>query len=453
MVTFIAAHIVVTDDNDVFSSTADLTRLLQIETDFISDLHSLVDQLQSDVNTIKRFLSDHYEKREIINSWSYVSNPINALYLIKRLSVDYDRSNVSQVLSSNNTELLKSKMFGITNSSFPKHSDWIGAASGIYLLQEHYNLNISELSRGVIEYDNVKLNSDHDLGGEELYQIGVRAINEGHYDTGIVWLELAYDKLKNNPFDGMKTVDLEDLKKSIKTAKTIHDHYLEKAGVVGAKHRCNRVPFDEKLRKKKKYKAALKDKSTKRVERDRKIIPLFSEFRNDTLEKFKPIPELSFRDTFEDLCTGVEMRNASLDADQHCHHLHHADPFSRLGPFKLEILEDQPYTTLIHDLMTESEMEHFKNYASDKLERSGHGGSGKVSGITSFKRTSKQTWLEHRHFDLNITQEIIEKVGAADREEAEKILDEQGWTQLFMTKDRENNTDQIASKVSYRMER
>jgi hypothetical protein len=45
------------------------------------------------------------------------------------------------------------------------------------------------------------------------------------------------------------------------------------------------------------------------------------------------------------------------------------------------------------------------------LERSGHGGKGGLGSHTSLKRTSKQTWIEHRRFDLNIT-EIQAKVSA-----------------------------------------
>ena len=55
--------------------------------------------------------------------------------------------------------------------SFPDRADWLGAANGVFLLQEHYNLNISQLSAGVIEHEEVTLTSDHQLEGEELYQV------------------------------------------------------------------------------------------------------------------------------------------------------------------------------------------------------------------------------------------------------------------------------------------
>ncbi len=63
---------------------------------------------------------------------------------------------------------------------------------------------------------------------------------------------------------------------------------------------------------------------------------------------------------------------------------------------------EQDIDTIIKEL--------FKTCA-DKLERSGHGGKGGLGSHTSLKRTSKQTWIEHRRFDLNLT-EIQARVSA-----------------------------------------
>ena len=48
------------DHSDVFSSTADLTRLLQLETRFITDLGNLADTLASEAATIRQYLETHY---------------------------------------------------------------------------------------------------------------------------------------------------------------------------------------------------------------------------------------------------------------------------------------------------------------------------------------------------------------------------------------------------------
>ena len=48
------------DHSDVFSSTADLTRLLQLETRFITDLSNLADTLASEAAAIRQYLETHY---------------------------------------------------------------------------------------------------------------------------------------------------------------------------------------------------------------------------------------------------------------------------------------------------------------------------------------------------------------------------------------------------------
>ena len=122
-----------------------------------------------------------------------MDNPINSLYLIRRLSLDWARSGLGKVLESNKTEQLRLSALNMT-TSFPLQSDWQGAANGIFLLQEHYDLNVTNLASGIIEFEGSRAVSDHGLKAEELYQIGVSTINAVYYDTGIEWLELARQK-------------------------------------------------------------------------------------------------------------------------------------------------------------------------------------------------------------------------------------------------------------------
>ena len=42
-------------------------------------------------------------------------------------------------------------------ASLPTKEDWEGAANGVFLLQEHYNLNITQLSAGTVQYGGVQV--------------------------------------------------------------------------------------------------------------------------------------------------------------------------------------------------------------------------------------------------------------------------------------------------------
>ena len=106
MMLLVSVRLSAGDDNDLFSSTADLNRLRILETEFIRGLQSLAVRLEEEHRTINQFLKAHYDrsddKRDDRGSESYdksdeksyedyVSNPINALYMIKRLGVELPR--------------------------------------------------------------------------------------------------------------------------------------------------------------------------------------------------------------------------------------------------------------------------------------------------------------------------------------------------------------------------
>ena len=437
------------DDLDVFSSTADLEKLLHQEDKFRDDLESLATKLEDEAKSLRQFIERHYEDLDIRDPVSYVSNPVNSLNLIKRLSMDLDRSDVKSVLSSNETQVLRENLNNLT-SSFPSKSDWLGATNGIFLLQEHYSLNITKLSDGLIENDGDIIDSQHAIGAEELLQIGVSAVNEGYMDTGVEWIELAKGKLLASDGDIFISEDLKEIDSREKDSKRIHDHMLDHRGAVGPLHRCNRLPFDSKLRKKKKYKAAKAMKTTERAKKEKHIIPLYSLVKKQG--KKEGMHESSLRDNFEDICKGVEYRTADMEVGQKCRHLHHHNPYTMLGPFKLEELSKEPYITVIREMMYDSEMEHFKAFGNNRLERSGHGGKGGQGSATSFKRTSKQSWLEYRKFNTNYT-EVMSVTGVKTREEAEHLLGtDPGWGSYFAKRKDLNATDNVAEKVSNRME-
>ena len=140
------------DDSDLFASTEVLARLLHTENTFVQQLRDLTADLEKDLNILRTFLDSHYKEDRLTDGITYVSNPLNSLYLIRRLSLDFGRSEVAQVLENNKTDQLRLSLQNLTHS-FPKAEDWMGAANGIFLLQEHYDLNITQLAAGVIEFE------------------------------------------------------------------------------------------------------------------------------------------------------------------------------------------------------------------------------------------------------------------------------------------------------------
>ena len=128
--------------------------------------------------------------------------------------------------------------------------------------------------------------------------------------AGVEWLELSKEKLTQTEAAKFLSEGLKTFTRNLADAKKIHDHFLEKAGPVSSKHRCNRIPFDQKLRKKKKYKSAKSENGKSRPVKDKKLIPLYQEFYNssESLERNIAYKEDKVRANFEDVCFGHKLR-------------------------------------------------------------------------------------------------------------------------------------------------
>ena len=148
------------DHSDVFSSTADLARLLRLEASFVTDLGSLADTLAGEAAAIRRYLDTQYPAgaavRTEIEAEQFVSHPVNSLYLIKRLGVELQRAGLPGLLASDTAARLRAAL-NTSLGLLPTKEDWEGAASGVGLLQEHYDLDITLLSAGTVQYGGVQV--------------------------------------------------------------------------------------------------------------------------------------------------------------------------------------------------------------------------------------------------------------------------------------------------------
>jgi len=414
LLVFISVNVgtVCSDDRDIFSSTWDLQRLLTRELEFSAGLESLAVTLEAQAKTIRDFIKKNYAGFEPGDPEKHVSHPLNSLALVKRTGSILRKSGVMEVLDSDEVKNKTKQLFDLT-TTFPGEEDWMGGCNGVHLLQEYYNLNTSLMARGEIRMEDPtgkKFVSDVVMGPEELMQIGINAVNDRYYDTGVQWLQMSLEMAERR-FKKKKEwpKELKYLRNHVKNAKQIHDHNLDNKGAIGSSWRCNKVPFDPKLRKKKKYKAALKEKSVKRVEKDHMLYPLYQE----------PEHKLKLRDNFNQMCKGVEFRVADMEVEVKCRLLHQNNPYLKLGPFKLEEKSKLPYITLLHEMMSDKEIEYFKNYASSKgLKRSQHANGDRGGDVKSLTRTSKQVWLPFQDFSpvSNLTEEQRYEVNRSKRQ-------------------------------------
>ena len=80
--------------------------------------------------------------------------------------------------------------------------------------------------------------------------IAIATANKGWFDTSIEWLQQALSNIKKSDYKE----DILRAKYTQKQIKSTHDAWLDKSGPVSKSHRTFPIPFDSKLRKKKKFK-------------------------------------------------------------------------------------------------------------------------------------------------------------------------------------------------------
>ena len=75
-----------------------------------------------------------------------------------------------------------------------------------------------------------------------------------------------------------------------------------------------------------------------------------------------------------------------------CIWIHHNNPFLKLGPFKFEILHQDPEIAYIHDLVSEQQTNNIKELAKGKTKSTPYITGGKLEGFSKL-RSSKVMYM------------------------------------------------------------
>ena len=272
------------------------------------------------------------------------------------------------------------------SSKFPSSMDQVdGVLNGLFLLQDLFNLNISQFAGGSISIAGLspEIFSSHlRLKYEDLDLIAKTAYNRQVYHRAVEWFREAVEAARNT-----RSKDtLITAKNLLQTTIKVHDKILDQKGPKGSSNgkswRTNIVPYDEKLRKKKRYKNSMREALKKE--------------NGYKMQYVQHLHHPALTDQFHRLCRGEQLLVANQTNNVFCKLLHHQNPYLRVGPFKVDDQSKSPYITVFRDFFSDSEMDHYKIFARDRLERSGYGSGSHRNNdgtTTGILRTSKQTWI------------------------------------------------------------
>ena len=302
----------VSPNHDYFSATSEMARLFNLEEEFIKSLQSYKTTLSSQESS-------------------------QSLSSLRNLSRD-----------------------------FPQSGDQVeGGLSGLFLLQDFFNLNTSLFAGGTVHSEMLSDKSFHShsvLTYEDVDFIAKTAYNREYYNRAVDWFREAVAVAIKTQTKQVITA----AKNLLSTTIKVHDKVLDQKGPEGSvggnerAWRTNPVPFDEKLRKKKKFKKLAKEAA---------------ESQNVQFRYVHAIEAPTITNQFSRLCRGEILLKPNATKDVFCHHLHYQDPYLRLRPYKLDDQSLHPYITVFRDFFTQKEMSHYKDFARDKLVRSTYGGT------------------------------------------------------------------------------
>ncbi|XP_076317585.1 prolyl 4-hydroxylase subunit alpha-2-like isoform X3 [Tachypleus tridentatus] len=354
----------ISTSNEYFSSTSSLVTLLQTERYILELLKDYVEGVDQHLDVIKKFINDRILVGEK-NMEEYVSNPIHAYNLMKRMTVDLQAVEAStQVMAS--PEYVPSMHHIRSISPLPTDGDLQGAADALVRLLDTYKLNMSAMIRGIIRSSGrfPSFEAHEQLTARDCLFLGKHSFNQGLYDYAIDWFEAALTKANE---EGNRTVSPEEIQLFLSIAISIH----------------NEVPLeiDDKETTWKTVPVPFSDRNYMSYERNFK--PVFF------VDNLDPVIE---KEQFNRLCRGEHLRPLEWDKDLKCRYFNGHHPYLLIQPIKLEEKSHKPYIVQLHDVISDQEIQRLKNISQVTLHRSSHYGiSGEFEA--SLMRTSASSWL------------------------------------------------------------
>ncbi|CAB3409489.1 unnamed protein product [Caenorhabditis bovis] len=361
---------------DLFTAIADLQHMLGAEKDVTRIIDQYILAEKERLDDLRRFASDYVNRNAHAEEVGpeFVTNPINAYLLIKRLTTEWKK--VENIMMNNRADtFIKNITENRVRSQvkFPGQEDLSGAAVALLRLQDTYKLDTHDLANGIIGGEKVS----HKLSGHDIFEVGRAAYNQKDYYHTLMWMQEALNKIENeNPPTVEESEILEYLAYALYQQGNVRRALAltKRLAKIAPNHprAKGNVKWYEDMLQGKDMQGELPPIVNKRVE-------------------FDGIVE---RDAYEALCRGeIPPMEPNMARKLKCY-LKRDRPFLKLAPIKVEILRYDPIAVLFKDVISDSEIEVVKELASPKLKRATvqNSKTGELEHATY--RISKSAWLK-----------------------------------------------------------
>jgi len=363
---------------EVFSSASEMKEVFRLERELVSIMDGFASKLQTKLNKINSYLEEFdevmKERRQSPSEEDLVekiaTNPIHAYKMMKRFTVDW--KSLQKDLEEDDWEevefQLKKKKLG---TSIPRDEDLHGAAQALIRLQDVYELDIRDLSKGDLGIGRERVITKAGLSAQDCLFMGKHCFNSGALARSLEWFEEAWVMAGQ---EGNRTLKQEQVQSFLDHAAKVHDTKVlkgEKSKQLFPKPVYEEAPFDQ---------------------REKVIQGMRDEFHRNVTNMVKV--ENFDIDRFNALCRGEELRDVKYVAKLRCR-LKGTDPYYKLAPIKEETVHLDPGLWIYHDIVSPKEKQDIIKTAGPFMMRSQVQGENRNrQSRVSMTRTSKTGWLQ-----------------------------------------------------------
>ncbi|XP_076235960.1 prolyl 4-hydroxylase subunit alpha-1 isoform X1 [Calliopsis andreniformis] len=409
---------------ELYTALADMEELLETEAVLIDTLNGFIKAQEERLATLRKNVEDYAREHEEAsrNIQQYLSNPINAYLLVKRLTTDWKR--VEDLITE---DVGKSFVANITSSrsdlKFPTDEDLNGAAVALMRLQDTYKLETAQVARGVL--NGVQYSTG--LSASDCFELGRQSYHNRDYYHTVLWMQEAMDRLQEEQNATTSKQDILEylafstyMQGNVARALSMTNELLE---LVPTHERAlgNRAYYQKEIQSK----ASQSKKKRGEDGQDDTALPeqvrRFMRF-TVTEEKVKSWDEMSERERYEMLCRGEVSITPQIQKNLKCRYVDRGIPFLKIAPFKEEEAYLDPRIVVYHDVIYDEEIETIKKMAQPRFKRATVQNYKTGALEIANYRISKSAWLqEHEHKHVAAVSRRVEDMTSLSLDTAEEL--------------------------------
>eukprot|EP00058_Branchiostoma_floridae_P022142 XP_002607632.1 hypothetical protein BRAFLDRAFT_84679 [Branchiostoma floridae] len=383
-------------DAEVYTALSDMEYLVHMEKDLLEYLDQYIQREEDRLNRIKTFRSrvKKVSQMAMEEPSTHLHHPVNAYLLVKRYTREWPL--LEAWIQEDTAEHFRNNMSKV-KESFPSFEDYIGAGRALLRLQDTYDLSTQNFANGKMSSEiatttrlDTGFTKSPELSSDDCFEVGLLAYNDQDFYHVALWMEESLARFQPDPT-------------SEHTKDAILDH------LAYASYRLNNIE--------RAYQAT---KELLRVNPEHSNAR--GEYKRDLARDYDPESRV-----YELLCQGnqPEIFNITPSRVKHlkCRYFtNNNHPRLLLAPIRLEQVFDKPKLWVLHNILSDPEMEVIKKLAQPRLRPAATQNPTTGGAVLSSYRISKNAWLYYwEHRLINRVKQRVEDATGLTMETAEPL--------------------------------